>query len=30
VGTAHLEPAGDFVLKGLHRVVAAFDLHTVA
>ena len=29
-GTAHLEPAGDFVLKGLHRVVPAFDLHTVA
>ena len=29
VGAAHLEPAGDFVLKGLHRVVPAFDLHTV-
>jgi class 3 adenylate cyclase/CheY-like chemotaxis protein len=30
VEAAHLEPAGDFVLKGLHRVVSAFDLHTVA
>jgi class 3 adenylate cyclase/CheY-like chemotaxis protein len=30
VGSAHLEAAGDLVLKGLHRVVPAFDLHTVA
>jgi class 3 adenylate cyclase/CheY-like chemotaxis protein len=30
VGAAHLEPAGDFVLKGLHKVVPAFDLHTIA
>ena len=27
---AKLEPAGDFVLKGLHRAVPAFDLRTVA
>ena len=26
---ATLEPAGDFVLKGLHSVVPAFDLHTI-
>jgi class 3 adenylate cyclase len=30
VGAAHLEPAGDFVLKGLHRAVPAFYLHTIA
>jgi class 3 adenylate cyclase len=27
---ATLEPAGDLVLKGLHRVVPAFYLHTIA
>jgi adenylate cyclase len=30
VGAAHLEPAGDLVLKGLHRAMPAFDLHTIA
>jgi class 3 adenylate cyclase len=28
--TATLEPAGDLVLKGLHRVVSALNLHTIA
>jgi class 3 adenylate cyclase/CheY-like chemotaxis protein len=27
---ATLEPAGDLVLKGLHRAVSAYDLHTIA
>ena len=27
---ATVEPAGDLTLKGLHRVVPAFDLHAIA
>src|SRR5271167_2066198 len=29
-GAATLEPAGDLVLKGLHRVVTAFDLRAIS